>query len=200
MQLARILIADDDAVIRLDLKSCLEGLGHQIIAEADNGETALQLARSLHPDLIFLDIGMPRKSGLEVAHIVGKERLGAVIMLTAYKDAAMIEQATRAGILSYLVKPYRDYELQPTIEVALARYREMVAMESVLSSVQEKAETDRLVERAKKFLMESHELTEQEAWRRLQAQSLNSKRSLKEVAEAILLMADLNLPNKKRKT
>ncbi len=199
MQQARILIADDDAVTRLDLKATLESLGHKVVGEADNGETAIQLARTLRPDVILLDIMMPRKSGLEVAEALGKERVGALIMLTAYSDVPMIEQATRAGVLSYLVKPFRQQELQPTIEIAMTRYRELVALEGALDSVQERLETNRLVDRAKKILMERSEIEEKEAWRRLQAQALTTNRAVKEVAEAIILTAELNLPPKPRK-
>src|SRR5690242_3236401 len=115
MQTGRILIADDDAVVRMDLKAMLEGIGHTVVGEADNGETACYLARSLQPDLIILDVMMPRCSGLDAAEIISKERLGAVMLLTAYSDVPMIEKANRAGVLAYLVKPFRQQEVRPAV-------------------------------------------------------------------------------------
>ncbi|MCX6380863.1 MAG: response regulator [Armatimonadetes bacterium] len=199
MQQARVLIADDESLTRLDLRQTLESLGHTVIGEADNGETALQLARSLRPDVIILDIMMPRKDGLEVAEVVSKERLGAVVMLTAYSDAPMIERATRAGVLAYLVKPFRSEEVLPAIQIALLRYREMNALESALIQAHEQRETDQQVLQAHKILIERFDISEQEAIRRLQAQALASNRSLREVADAILLTADLQLAKKPRK-
>lgn len=191
MQVGRILIADDDAVLRLDLRTMLEGIGHSVVGEADNGEAACYLARSLRPDLIILDIMMPKKNGIEAAEIISKERLGAVMLLTAYSEVSMIEQANRAGVLAYLVKPFRQQELQPNIEIAIARYREMIALEGALGAVQEQVETNRVVGRAKRVLMERAGITDQEAFRRIQAQSLATGRSLREIAEAILLTEDM---------
>lgn len=191
MQQGKILIADDDAVLRLDLRTMLESIGHCVVGEADNGETACHLARSLQPDLIILDVMMPRRNGLEAAEIISRERLGPVLLLTAYSDVPMIEQANRAGVLAYLVKPYRQQELQPTIEIALSRYREMTALSNALDLAQEQAEAQQVVERARRVLMAQHALTEQEAQRRLQAQALTLQRSLKQVAEAVLLTQDM---------
>src|SRR5438270_1980891 len=145
MQAGRILIADDDAVVRLDLKSMLESIGHCVIGEADNGETACYLARSLRPDLVILDVMMPKRSGIEAAEIISRERLGAVMLLTAYSDVPMIEQATRAGVLAYLVKPFRQQELHPATEIAMARYRELTALEGALDNVQGQIEANRIV-------------------------------------------------------
>src|SRR5438105_4558243 len=129
MQQGRVIIADDDPVIRMDLKAMLEEMGHQVVGEADNGETALFLSRKLKPDLIILDVMMPKMNGLEAAATMSKERLAPVLMLTAYSEAPMIEEATRAGVLAYLVKPFRKQELLPAIEISLARYRELAALE-----------------------------------------------------------------------
>jgi response regulator NasT len=192
MQQGNIIIADDDAVLRFDLRSMLESIGHSVVGEADNGETACYLARSLRPDLIILDVMMPKQNGLEAAEIISKERLGAVMLLTAYSDVPMIEQANRAGVLAYLVKPFRQQELQPAIEIAISRYREMVAMEGALESVQDQMETNRLIGRAKRVLMDRNGLSDQEAYRRLQAQALATRRSLREIAEAILLTEEMS--------
>jgi two-component system, response regulator PdtaR len=193
MYQARILIADDDAVLRMDLKQMLESLGHCVVGEAENGEIACTLARSLQPDLILLDIMMPRKNGLETAETISQERLGPVVLLTAYSDAPMIEQANRAGVLAYLVKPFRQQELQPAIEIAISRYREMAALEGALDAAQEQAETNRLIGRAKRVLMYWHGLNDQEAFRRLQAQALATNRTLREIAEAVLLADDMTI-------
>lgn len=192
MQQGTIIIADDDAMLRLDLRSMLESIGHNVVGEADNGETACYLARSLRPDLIILDVMMPKQNGLEAAEIISKERLGAVMLLTAYSDVPMIEQANRAGVLAYLVKPFRQQELQPAIEIAISRYREMMAMEGALETAQDQMESHRLIGRAKRVLMERNGLSDQEAYRRLQAQALATSRSLREIAEAILLTEEMS--------
>jgi response regulator NasT len=194
MQAARILIADDDAVVRMDLAAMLSAMGHCVIGEADNGETACYLARSLHPDLAILDVMMPKSNGIEAAEIISKERLGAVMLLTAYSDIPMIEQANRAGVLAYLVKPFREQELRPAIEIAIARYREMAALEGALDNVQGQIETNRTVGRAKRILIERHGISDQEAFRRLNTQALSTSRTLREIAEAILLTEEMSVP------
>lgn len=197
MQPGRILIADDDAMLRLDLRTLLESMGYTVVGEADNGETACYLARSLRPDLTILDVMMPKKNGLETAEILNKERLGPVILLTAYSDIPIIEQANRAGVLAYLVKPYRQEELQPTIEIAISRYREMMALEGSLTNVQENIETNRLVARAKRILIERFAISDQEAYRRLQAQALATGRTLRQIADAIILTEDTAAPSRR---
>lgn len=188
----RVLIADDDAVIRMDLRTMLEDLGHEVVGEADNGEAACYLAKSLKPDLVILDVMMPKMNGLQAAASINGDRLAPVLMLTAYSEAPMIEEATRAGVLAYLVKPFRKQELQPAIEVSLARYRELVALEGEIDHLQEQAETRKAVGRAKAILMDRHGLVEREAFRRLQAQSLSLNKSLKEIADAIILTEEMN--------
>src|SRR5579885_691552 len=123
MQTGRILIADDDAVVRMDLKAMLASIGHCVVGEADNGEAACYLARGLKPDLCILDVMMPKCSGTEAAEIIRRERLGALMLLTAYSDIPIIDQATRSGVLAYLVKPFRQEELRPAVEIAIVRYR-----------------------------------------------------------------------------
>ncbi len=196
MQHGRVLIADDDAVIRMDLKAMLEEMGHEVVGEADNGETACYLARSLKPDLVILDIMMPKLNGLEAAAAINQERLAPVLLLTAYSEAPMIEQATRAGVLAYLVKPFRTQELQPAIEIAIARYRELAALEGEIEGLQDQMETRKIVGRAKAILMERQGLAEREAFRRLQAQSLAMNKSLREIADAIILTDELNVASR----
>jgi len=193
MQQGRIVIADDDPVIRMDLKAMLEDLGHEVVGEADNGEAACYMCKSAKPDLVILDIMMPKMSGLEAASAISKVRLAPVLMLTAYSEAPMIEEATRAGVLAYLVKPFRKQELQPAIEVSLARYRELQALEGQIDTLHDQMETRKAVGRAKAILMARHDLAEREAFRRLQAQSLSMGKSLREIADAIILTEDLNV-------
>ena len=190
------MIADDDVVIRMDLRAMLEELGHEVAGEADNGETACYLAKSLKPDLIILDVMMPKMNGLEAAAAISSERLAPVLMLTAYSEAPMIEEATRAGVLAYLVKPFRKQELQPAIEIALARYRELAALEGELDALQEQMEARKIVGRAKAILMDRNGLSEREAFRRLQAQSLALSKSLREIADAIILTDEMNVVKK----
>lgn len=193
---AKILIADDDPLIRIDLRTLLESIGHTVVGEASNGEEACYLARSLKPDLIILDVMMPVMSGLEAASVISTERTAPILMLTAYSEAPMIEAATQAGVLAYLVKPYRKNELQAAIQIAINRYRELVALESERDNLQEQFETRKVVGRAKSILMNRYELSEREAFRRLQAQSLALNRSLKEIAEAIILTEEINVLKK----
>ncbi len=194
MQTGRILIADDDAVVRMDLKAMLSEIGHCVVGEAENGEAACYLARGLHPDLVILDVMMPKCNGLEAAEIISRERLGAVMLLTAYSDVPIIEQANRAGVLAYLVKPFRQQELQPAVEIAIARYREMMALEGALDSVQGQIEANRLIGRAKRILIERHGISDQEAYRRINTQALATSRTLREIAEAVLLTEDMAIP------
>lgn len=199
MQQARILIADDDSVLRFDLHTLLESLGHEVVGEAENGEAACYMARSLKPDLAILDIMMPRMTGLEAAQIINKERLCPVILLTAFSDVPIIEQANKAGVLAYLVKPYREQELQPNIEIALARYREMMALECALGSAQETIDNSRQVGKAKRVLMERNGISEQEAYRRIQAQALATQKSVRDIADAILITQETALFSSKTK-
>lgn len=187
MQSIRILIAEDNSLLRMELKVMLERNGHCVIGEAADGEAACRMARSLKPDAVLLDIMMPQMTGLEAAEIINQERLGAVLMLTAYSDAAMIEHASKAGVLAYLVKPYREQELIAALAVASTRYREMQALEGALENAHEQMEISRIVSKAKKILIQEHALSEQEAIRRLQALALSSSLTLREAADAVIL-------------
>ncbi|MGC8669352.1 MAG: ANTAR domain-containing response regulator [Chthonomonadales bacterium] len=191
----RIIIADDDPVIRMDLRAMLEELGHQVVAAAENGEAAWKLAQTLKPDLVILDVMMPGMDGLQAAARISSERLAPVLLLTAYSEAPMVEQATRAGVLAYLVKPFRKQELQPAVEIALARFRELSALEGQIDALQEQIETRRAVGRAKAILMQRFGVSDREAMRRLQAQSLSLNRSLKQIAEAIILTEEISPTN-----
>jgi two-component system, response regulator PdtaR len=183
----RIVIADDESIIRMDLREILENLGYDVVGEASDGRTALDLARRLQPDLVILDIKMPSMDGIEAAQYVTEEGLAPVVLLTAYSEQSLIGRAKTAGVSGYLVKPFRESELMPVIELALARFHEMKGMESQVDELREKLEARKIIERAKGALMEIHGLTEAEAFNRMRRTSMDSRKSMRDVAEAILL-------------
>jgi AmiR/NasT family two-component response regulator len=183
----RILIADDEPLIRLDLKNMLESLGYEVIAEAGDGVSAVEAARTLKPDVAVLDIKMPRMDGIDAANILNSEKIAPVVLLTAYSDMDLINRAKEAGVFAYLVKPFRESDLRPAIEVAISRYKEFLALEEEVSELEDKLETRKLIERAKGILMDQYGLKEQEAFRRIQVQSMNTRKSMKEIAEAIII-------------
>jgi len=183
----RILIADDEPLIRLDLKNMLESLGYEVIAEAGDGVSAVESARTLKPDVAVLDIKMPRMDGIDAANILNSEKIAPVVLLTAYSDMDLINRAKEAGVFAYLVKPFRESDLRPAIEVAISRYKEFLALEEQVSELEDKLETRKLIERAKGILMDQYGLKEQEAFRRIQVQSMNTRKSMKEIAEAIII-------------
>jgi len=183
----RILIADDEPLIRLDLKSMLESLGYEVIAEAGDGVSAVEAARTLKPDVAILDIKMPGMDGIDAANILNSEKIAPVVLLTAYSDMDLINRAKEAGVFAYLVKPFRESDLRPAIEVAISRYKEFLALEEEVSELEDKLETRKLIERAKGILMDLYGLKEQEAFRRIQVQSMNTRKSMKEIAEAIII-------------
>jgi response regulator NasT len=187
----RVLIAEDDTVIAMDLREALESLGHQVIGEASTGVEALRLARELKPDLLLLDIKMPELDGIEVAARILAEYPLAVIMLTAYTDEVLIQRAEKAGALAYLVKPIQEEALKPAIRVAMARFKELQTLRAEVSNLKEALEARKLIERAKGILMEKLGISEAEAMKRLQTQSRNHRKKLVEVAKAILMAQDL---------
>jgi len=182
----RILIADDEAVIRLGLRSMLEDQGYRVVGEAADGTRALDLVRRLRPDLVFLDIKMPGIDGLQAAQALLAERAVPVIVLTAYADREFVDKAKDAGVLAYLVKPVRESDLRPTVEVALARFREIRALHDDVGSLEDALATRKLIERAKGVLMRRNGLDETAAFAQIQRQARNSRRTMKEIAEEIL--------------
>ena len=189
----RVVIADDDPLTRLDLRHSLEGLGLRVLGEAEDGRQALALARALHPDLMILDIMMPQMDGLETARLVRSEQLAAVVLLTGYAEEDMIAKADAAGVLAYLRKPFRPSDLGPALAIALGRHRERQALESDVESLKEKMEARKLVGRAKAILMERHNLTEREAFYRIQAQSQSLQKPAHEIAKAIITASELGM-------
>lgn len=184
---ARIVIADDEPLIRIDLRENLEGLGYEVIGEAADGRHAVELARKLRPDLVIMDIRMPEMDGIAALRVLTEENVAPVLLLTAYSDRELIQQAIDAGAIDYLVKPYRESDLQPSIELALARFNELRTLRNELQDVREALTVRKLVEKAKGLLMESQGLKEAEAFRRIQKLSMDTRKSMKDVAEAILL-------------
>lgn len=182
----RIVIADDEAVIRLGLRAMLEDQGYQVVGEAADGRRLLDLVGKLRPDLVFLDIKMPGVDGLQAARRLLADRAVPVIILTAYADRAFVAQAREAGALAYLVKPIRESDLAPAVEVAMARFREIQALRREIGSLEETLETRKLVERAKGVLMRREGLDEAAAFARLQKQARDARKTMKEIAQRIL--------------
>ncbi|MHB1190942.1 MAG: ANTAR domain-containing response regulator, partial [Armatimonadota bacterium] len=149
MEALRILIADDESIIRLDLKNILENMGHKVVAEAGDGKTAVELAKRSEIDLAILDIKMPEMDGLDAAKAITDEKLCPVLLLTAYSQQDLIQRAREAGVFGYLVKPFKETDLLPAIEIAISRYREMQALEKEVGNLQEKIEVRKIVDRAK---------------------------------------------------
>lgn len=188
----RIIIAEDDSVIRMDLREELQRQGYLVVGDVGDGQSAINLARELRPDLIIMDIRMPELDGIEAARVLTSERLAPVVLLTAFSDDELIERAREAGVVNYVTKPWRQSDLKPAIEIALARFQEFREMESQVKTLEDQLTTRKVVEKAKGVLMEKYKLTEQEAFRRIQKLSMNNRKSMREVAEAILLAEELN--------
>jgi AmiR/NasT family two-component response regulator len=182
----RILVAEDETIIRLDLRQTLERAGFEVCGEARDGEEAVELARSEKPDLAVLDVKMPRLDGIEAARRILAERPIPIVMLTAYGQEELVARAVEAGVFGYLVKPFRDTDLLPAIQTAKARHAELEALRDEAESLADALATRKIVERAKGLLMEREGLSEQDAFTRLQRASQVSGRPMKVVAEALI--------------
>jgi response regulator NasT len=187
MSQKRIVIAEDEPISRTDLREMLGNLGYLVVGEAGDGRSAVNLARELRPDLVIMDIKMPEMDGITASRTLTEEKISPILLLTAYSDHELVEGATDAGVSGYIVKPVHEASLVPAIELALARFREFRALEKQLGDSREALETRRVVERAKGVLMDSLGLRESEAFRRIQKLSMNNRKSMREIAEAILL-------------
>jgi len=187
MAKTRVIIADDESVIRMDLREMLTCLGYLVVGEAGDGQSAVNMARELRPDLVIMDFKMPNLDGIAAAQILTEERVAPVLLLTAFSQRDLVERAKEAGVVGYLLKPFREAEITPAIEVALARFREFRELETEIGSLKETLETRKLVDRAKGLLMDTQGLTEAEAYRKIQKMSMNTRKSMREIAEAILL-------------
>lgn len=187
MKRPRILIADDENLILMDLREMLANLGYLVVGEANDGQSAVNMARELRPDLVIMDIKMPDMDGIEAAKVLTEEKIAPVLLLTAYSQQALIERARDAGVVGYLVKPFRESNLAPAIQITLARFEEFQALQKEVEDLKEALETRKVVDRAKGILMDTQDLTEHEAFRRIQKMSMNTRRPMKDIAEAIIL-------------
>jgi response regulator NasT len=187
MEALRILIADDESIRLLSLRKQLAALGHNVVAEASTGDEAVMLAASALPDLAILDIKMPVMDGIEAAERITQARPIPIILLTAYDEAQLVERAAQANISAYLMKPVAEEDLLPAITLALTRFRQFQALREEVANLRDALEARKIIERAKGILMRRLNLTEEEAFRRLQKQSQDSNRKLAQVAEAIVV-------------
>ncbi|HEX5449934.1 MAG TPA: response regulator [Gaiellaceae bacterium] len=182
----RILIAEDETIIRLDLRDLLERAGHEIVAEARDGEEAVALARSEQPELAILDVKMPKLDGIDAARTIMSERPIPIVMLTAYGQDELVSRAVEAGVFGYLVKPFREQDLMPALATARARYEELSAVREEVETLEEALAARKAIERAKGLLMQKENLSEQDAFARLRKASQISGKPLKVVAEAVI--------------
>ena len=191
MDSLRVLIADDESIRLLSLRAQLAALGHRVVAEASTGEEAVALAVSTQPDLAILDIKMPLVDGIEAAERITQARPIPIILLTAYSEAQLVERAAQANISAYLMKPVSEEDLLPALTLALTRFKQFQALRREVVDLREALEARKVIEKAKGILMRRLDLTEEEAFRRLQRQSQESNRKLAQVAEAIVLADQL---------
>jgi response regulator NasT len=182
----RVLIAEDEALIRLDLREMLEEDGYDVCGEAADGASAVRLAQELRPQLVILDVKMPVLDGLSAAEQIVAERIAPVVILTAFSQRDLVERAREAGAMAYLVKPFQKKDLVPTIEMAVSRFAELLALEAEVADLTGRLEVRKLVDRAKGVLQSEHGLSEPEAFRWIQRASMDSRQSMRAVALAVL--------------
>nr|WP_246126346.1 response regulator [Nesterenkonia populi] len=181
-----MLVAEDETLIRLDIVEILTGAGYDVVAEAENGEKAVELAREHEPDLVVMDVKMPVMDGITAAKQIAEDRIAPVLMLTAFSQRDLVESAREAGAMAYVVKPFGENDLIPAIEVAMARFDEIRALEDEVADISEKFETRKLVERAKSLLTTKMSLSEPEAFRWIQKTSMDRRLTMREVAETVV--------------
>ncbi|GAA8851677.1 ANTAR domain-containing response regulator [Helicobacter pylori] len=186
----RVLLAEDEALIRLDLAEMLTDAGYDVVGQASNGEEAVSLAESLQPDLIIMDVKMPVMDGLQAAETIGEKRICPVIMLTAFSQKELVERARDAGVMAYIVKPFTVSDVTPAIEVATSRWAELKALESEVADLGERLETRKAVEKAKGVLMKKLKISEAEAFRWIQKTAMDRRLGMREVADAVVAGMD----------
>lgn len=182
----RVVIAEDEAIIRLDLKETLEEEGYEVVGETGRGDEAVELVKELEPDIAILDIKMPGLDGLSAAREIAGERRAAVLILTAFSQRDLIEQARDAGALAYLVKPFQRSELIPAIEVAIGRFREMKALSDQTRSLEDQLETRKVVDRAKGLLMDRFGLSESDAFSFIQKTAMQERMTMKAIGQRVI--------------
>jgi len=182
----RVLIAEDEALIRLDLAEMLVEEGYEVVGEAGDGETAVRLAEDLKPDLVILDIKMPIMDGLAAAEKIASARIAPVVILTAFSQRDLVERARAAGAMAYLVKPFQKSDLVPAIEIALSRYAEISVLETEVATLTDRLETRKVVERAKGQLIAAYSMTEPQAFKWIQRTAMDHRMTMREVADRII--------------
>ncbi len=185
----RVLIADDESITRTDLKEMLTNLGYLVVGEAVDARTAVNMAREIRPDAVIMDIRFEGDDfdGIDAARVLMEERIAPVILLSAYGDRELVQRAKEAGVMGYLIKPFREADLPPAIEVAMTNFQHWLQLEKEAKDLKEALETRKLVERAKGILMDRYGLSEAEAFRRIQKMSMDNRKPMKEIAMAIIL-------------
>lgn len=182
----RVVIAEDEAIIRLDLKETLEEEGYHVVGETGRGDKAVDLVRELRPDLAILDVKMPGMDGLEAARLISKDRICGVVILTAFSQKEVVEEARDAGALAYLVKPFQKSDLIPAIEVAIGRFRELQVLNGEIEELGEQLEARKTIERAKGILIDQHQMNEADAYGFIQRGAMNHRTTMRKVAEMIV--------------
>jgi two-component system, response regulator PdtaR len=182
----RIVVAEDETLIRLDLAEMLGEAGYDVVGQAGNGEQAIELARELRPDLVVMDVKMPVLDGISAAEVIGKERLAPVVMLTAFSQKELVERARDAGVMAYVVKPFTAADLTPAIDIARSRWLELHALEAEVADLGERLATRKAVDRAKGILMGQLKITEAEAFRWIQKTAMDRRLGMREVADAVV--------------
>jgi response regulator NasT len=182
----RVVVAEDEALIRLDLVEMLGEEGYDVVGEAGDGESAVRLATELRPDLVMLDVKMPVLDGISAAEQIAAARIAPVVMLTAFSQRELVERARDAGAMAYLVKPFTQGDLVPAIELAVSRFAEITTLESEIADLEERLETRKRVERAKALLQQQYGLSETDAFRWLQKSAMDRRLSMREVADVVI--------------
>lgn len=182
----RVVVAEDESLIRLDIVEILRDNGFEVVGEAGDGETAVALATELRPDLVVMDVKMPQLDGISAAERLSKDHIAPVVLLTAFSQKELVERASEAGALAYVVKPFTPNDLLPAIEIALARYQQIIALEAEVTDMVQRFETRKLVDRAKGLLNEKMGLTEPEAFRWIQKASMDRRLTMHDVSQAII--------------
>lgn len=182
----RVLVVEDEAIIRLDLTEMLVEEGYEVVGEAENGEVAVEKARELKPDLVIMDVKMPVRNGLDAAQDIARERIAPVVMLTAFGQREFVEKAREAGAMAYLVKPFTKADLMPAIEIAISRFAEVAALEREVTTLAGQLETRKLVDRAKGILMQKHNLSEPDAFRWIQRTAMDRRTDMRTVAHLVI--------------
>ena len=182
----RVVVAEDEALIRLDLVEMLGDEGYQVVGQAGDGEEAVRLAEELRPDLVMLDVKMPVLDGISAAERIASARIAPVVMLTAFSQRELVERARDAGAMAYLVKPFTQGDLVPAIELAVSRYAEITTLEAEIADLGERLETRKRVERAKSLLQQKYALSEPDAFRWLQKSAMDRRLSMREVADVVI--------------